>query len=96
MKISLVNDLVNKVRWTSANSRAAQEACLPVPKVSPPDSTVEPKADLVRLRGVKYENAPEEWQRSVLWDCAQMRGNVRDIDLAEKAHGTPEKLLAKR
>ncbi|XP_033754461.1 uncharacterized protein LOC117337545 [Pecten maximus] len=98
MDINMVNKLVNRIRWTSTTTDACQEefASIPVPEIEPPESTLEPKADMVRLHGRKYESSPGDWQKCIFWDCVQPRGTVTHGDLLEKTHGQPEKLLAKR
>lgn len=98
MDINTVNKLVNHIRWTSTSMDAGQEefASIPVPEIQPPESTLETKADMVRLRGRKYESSPGDWQKCIYWDCVQPRGTVTHGDLLEKTHGQPEKLLAKR
>ncbi|OWF37376.1 uncharacterized protein LOC110467495 [Mizuhopecten yessoensis] len=98
MDMNMVNKLVNHIRWTSTTADAGQEefASIPVPEIRAPETTLEPKADLVRLHSRKYEAAPADWQKCIYWDCVQPRGTVTHGDLLEKTHGQPEKLFVKR
>ncbi|KAK3086258.1 hypothetical protein FSP39_015845 [Pinctada imbricata] len=96
MDSEMVDNLVHQIRWTSTTKHASGEAALPIPETALPESTLERSADIVRLRGQKYELTPHHWQRAVFWDYLQPRGVVKHSDLEERSYGKPEKLLIKR
>ncbi|KAL4235301.1 hypothetical protein ACF0H5_006936 [Mactra antiquata] len=73
MDMVMIDELYKKTRYTTLAQKAGAELALPVQKVDPPKTTQEPKADMVRLYGQRYEQRPEEWQDAVFWDRIQAR-----------------------
>ncbi|XP_045194686.2 uncharacterized protein LOC123550322 [Mercenaria mercenaria] len=72
MDMETMEKLYNKYRYTTFAQKAAAECDLQLEKPEPPTS-LDPKADMVRLYAKRYEASTEEWQDAVLWDRLQSR-----------------------
>lgn len=72
MDMQTIETLHKKYRYTSIAQKSAAECDRHLPKPDPPTS-LEPKADMVRLQAKRYEPRSEEWQDAVLWDRIQSR-----------------------
>lgn len=74
-----ITRLAIRAFWTSTTRRMTEEACLPVPKVRVPTTTLERNADLVKYRPHRYDSTPAYWQKVAppVWDRLQQRAGIR-------------------
>ncbi|XP_070576319.1 protein SPMIP7-like [Ptychodera flava] len=71
---SRIEELSSAFKWTTTTRQLMKEATMPVTKITPPQTTLEANADVVKHRPIRLESEPADWQRvAPVWDKIQTR-----------------------